>query len=206
MLDRIPGRHVRIVRTLYEMCEDRGYVVDASILATHLEQDDAILVKTYCESQDKIMVARRNNEVLLIFYFTNTADDKKLGKTQVVTYWEMIRDDPNTSAIIVHRSPLTPEASSAMLTFSTRLASFTEAELMCNPTRHSLYVRHIGLNKQEASAVYKKYTGDKYPVLNWRDVIRRYFGWLPGTLVQIHRRYGDTHVPVTTYRVVGAVE
>ena len=95
---------------------------------------------------------------------------------------------------IVHQSP-SHYASSFLRPFQ-NVQLVLMADIVINPTRHVLYDTHTQLSESEAQEFLQRRNlrKEQLPRFSRKDRIVQYFGWPPGSVVQIHCRE-ILHIP-----------
>lgn len=204
-----PDRGQRILTTLREMLQDRGYTLQkpyAEVYTTLERPDKTAEALKYYDTHETLMTGTRPIEtkegtVQETIEVLNSHEDK-LAIGTVRRFLEDYSGKVHTKVVVVIQN-ITPTAKQDMLS-NKAFSLFWEHELYRNRTHHKLYVPHRGLTEAEKQAVLTKYRCKEHntPSLLRSDPIARYFDFNLGQMVEIQTKYGGTLEPTRSYRIV----
>ncbi|ESO02260.1 hypothetical protein HELRODRAFT_65246 [Helobdella robusta] len=195
----------RIRKTIYEMCNDRGYrVTDAELnepLQTFQSYYDQLPSKT---EQTMIFKHSTNSADSLMVFFGGA---EKISGVMAKNFMARMLEEKCGRALLIisnvkaMTSIAKKDIEEAVPTYN--IDVFTEIELLVNVTRHKLVPQHILLSQEEAAKVLEKYKAKDHhlPRMLSSDPIARYYGMKKGQIVKIIRK-SETAGVYVTYRVV----
>eukprot|EP00746_Dinoflagellata_sp_MGD_P150013 gnl/MRDRNA2_/MRDRNA2_81966_c0_seq1.p1 gnl/MRDRNA2_/MRDRNA2_81966_c0~~gnl/MRDRNA2_/MRDRNA2_81966_c0_seq1.p1 ORF type:complete len:219 (-),score=53.41 gnl/MRDRNA2_/MRDRNA2_81966_c0_seq1:80-736(-) len=207
----------RVRKTVFEMLNDRGWVVGDNYLKESREELEANLNAARAEGAGRerfvIIVNKKGEqqqgsdynpkEHRLIVFFPE--ENKRVGVKPIRILAEKMDERKIKEAILVVRQPLTPLAHSAIneAMVKMRIEVFHENELIINITRHELVAEHIPLNEKEKQALLDRYQmkPTQLPRIQVVDPVARYFGLRRDEVVKIIRP-SETAGRYVTYRLV----
>ncbi len=173
-----PHKRNAVCTTLCEMLEDRGYqlVVDDN----HLTGSEQRHLR-----EMPIVGVNDDGDLIAVEYCAEAKMSVKSLRRLVATLGSCARLACVVS--VVHES-VTPFAVKEQQG-ERRLHIFKYEELMRNVTHHVQVPRHRRVDPDQVDAVLgRTYTKlDKMPEMSEDDMVVRYFGWPPGTVVEILR-------------------
>lgn len=172
--------------TVVEMLQDRGY--------TRVEKKGDEL-----EAEDPL-----TNKKILVYYVSDPKVNVKNIK-MIKSHLDKIDVTQVACLIVVYKYAITSFAKQFISSDVKDLfvQIFSEKELSFNITKHDFVPKHTLLSVKEKSDVLKKYKTKAchFPQILSTDPVCRYYGVLPGDMLQITRK-SDTCGIHTLYRVV----
>lgn len=210
--------------TQIQMLKDRGYDVadEEQIinmdLNTFVQYINAVINKYMNEGGGKISVrssltrlyttpTRSRN--MLVYYGSKSDDKSKISIEIVRAFQDIIIKNRNINeAVLIVNGDLSSPAEDLMNKLKTiKWQIFKDNELTYNPTLHVYTPRHELLSKEEKIKVLQEFKTSisNLPLINLKDPIIKYYGWLPGGLVRIFRNDGSLSVLTPNsigYRVI----
>lgn len=197
-------------KTIREMLHDRGYIVKKFQEEQKSSTANAIFPHNW-----QLLIAEKtvntSDDKIIIFF----SSDHKLGVQEFRKYIEFIQNPPIHFAtalqgvkhcIIVCKDGATSGVTNEMNLpeiRSIQVEIFSHKNLFRNPTQHKLYRKHTVCTAEEKQRILRRYNAkeSEMPILLWRDPIRKYFHYPPGTLIRIERAI-STGAPFVYYRIV----
>lgn len=183
----------KILGTVHEMFTDRGYIITPRPEWTKKNQ----------QVEDLKSIGMDVQRRLIYVYF---ATEIKVPVKKIREYIQHMEENKVLHAIIVHAHQITPGAKSELSQEKYDIETFQAQELYENRTRHSLVPRHeLVSTESEVQDIMKRYhiqSKNDFPIYYTSDVVVRYYHWIPGTVVRIHRTLGGMKDPEVYYRVV----
>ena len=153
------------------------------------------------EEPETIIAANPQNERLLLFFVI----DPKVSVKIMKNIKDIIENDENfTSLILIYKNSITSFAKNFIMSdIDLHVQSFSEKELCFNITKHKLVPKHRKLSSSEKNEIRKQYRTPfrNYPLLMHIDPVSRYYGFLPGDLIEITRNSPTAGIYVS-YRYV----
>jgi DNA-directed RNA polymerase subunit H (RpoH/RPB5) len=143
------------------------------------------------------------------------SSDHKLGVQEFRKYIEFIKEPPVHFAAclkdIAHCMIICKEGATSGVTNEMNLPEirsiqveiFSYKNLFRNITHHQKYRKHTVCTPEEKEQILRRYNAkeSEMPILQWKDPVRKYFHFAPGTLIRIERAIG-TGAPFIYYRIV----
>lgn len=190
-------RAARVVQTLIELLEDRGY--DVSAIDRSKYADDTIgsrlrvskSLEHYVLFDDVKSLSRPNDNIRVYYVY-----GRKTGKEDL----DSLEYEENYRVILVY-SEMSPKASEIVSNESSWIQAFAETELIINPCRHALYYqKHTPLTDDEYKRLLSHDVNFKPPTITVNDPVCRYLDLKPKQVVRIERMWGLN--PTVYYRMV----
>ena len=174
----------KITPRFLEMFEARGYenieIVDS----------DAVLFEIKIIGHDPV----KNEKVRLLYFET----PKFNVRTAEVCVEHVEHAEDLKHIVVVYRHDITCFAKRVLDTYKGALVEHMPAkELEINITRHVLQPKHFIRLSNNAADTFKKKWGTSFPKMRSNDKIARYFNFVKGDVVEVHRTDGDV-----VYRIV----
>jgi DNA-directed RNA polymerase I, II, and III subunit RPABC1 len=146
-------------------------------------------------------VKKKGNEQEIIYVFWDLTD-KKLGVKSLRQFVEIMDEHKVSAAIIVSEQGITPSAVKELGDKHIRV--FDIPSLYRNISRHAAVPKHRALSDQEVTQLCKerKLQKSNLPIYSIDDPIVRYYGYRPGTVVEIDRRLGGSVHATKHWRVI----
>lgn len=184
-----------MISVMKDMIRDRGYVANN----TTVESDERM--GPYIGQQDNLVILIARNFVNRNPFGANTsALTKKDISNFTFDYYRSIQEDILEFATIIVMPSNTLDASifeDDISVYGT--TTFTEEELMFNPTCNVLVPKHCLASDAELKEMEeKKISGDHLPKMYAEDRICKWYGFKKGSIVRIERDYCDE----VYYRIV----
>jgi DNA-directed RNA polymerase subunit H (RpoH/RPB5) len=162
--------------TLKEMLNDRGYSDGLHKLQT---------------SDDIYMVGHKK-----ILVYVCTMEKFNIDSVKYIIYH--LQQANMTHGIVIYQNTITSSARKAIEHLQDYILELFEVrELQYNPTRHRLYCPHTRLSKQDLAHELSSIKISSLPVLLRTDVVSRYFRFMKGDIIRVHR-----HNNSIAYRIV----
>ena len=174
-----------VYTVVYEMLHDRGFLEVES-------------------TEDSTIIAKNHLDQRLLVYFVSAA---KVSVKKIKAIKDLIEEDSRGfyCLLLVYKGSITSFAKQFITTDVNNLLVqvFSEKELTFNITKHSLVPTHRLLSESEKQDVVKRYkTKPKhFPDLLCTDPVSKYYGFVPGNMIQITRK-SPTAGTYVSYRVV----
>lgn len=185
-----------------QMIQDRGYDVgdEYNLLDYNLESfidlyegiatDNQTTIKdvlgnTYYKDSSE---AGRSPSPLKVIYLETPTDRNQIGKAQVSSIIEGLEQarEKITHVIFIGAVGLSQDARKLFIKIpSYRIETFLYEDLMYNPTKHYLVPQHRILSPEEVREL--KLQPSKCPLISVFDPIARYYGAIPGMMMEISR-------------------
>mmetsp|Transcript_41437 Transcript_41437/g.132352 ORF Transcript_41437/g.132352 Transcript_41437/m.132352 type:complete len:205 (-) Transcript_41437:18-632(-) len=197
-------RMFRIRKTACKMLDDRGYLLQQKELNRTKEEFKEEFGEVPQREELTILVPKKDDPTDQIFIFFPL--EAKVGVKTIKVYWERMKTQNVTRAILVVQQNLTPFAKQSlpeiMSTKKCILEVFQEAELLVNITEHVLVPRHYMLSPEEKRTLLEKYKvkDSQLPRVQMSDPVARYYGMQRGQVVRIVRP-SETAGRYVTYRL-----
>eukprot|EP00041_Stephanoeca_diplocostata_P024108 m.603480 g.603480 ORF g.603480 m.603480 type:complete len:217 (-) comp22454_c1_seq2:1799-2449(-) len=195
----------RVWKTLREMCNDRGYLVNPEMLELTFEgfQKRFAPEGGVPARKDLTFLVQHNedesNRLYVFFPDMPTVDSEDVG-----SYCEKMQAGRVMRGIIAVQKKITPMAVQGILAMAPKyiLERFQESELMFNITKHHLVPLHILLKEEEKQIVLDRYklSEAQMPRIQESDPIARYYGLTEGQVLKIVRK-SETAGRYVTYRI-----
>jgi DNA-directed RNA polymerase I, II, and III subunit RPABC1 len=203
----------RVKKTSIEMMTDRGYTVhDETLLEYSVEK----FRKFFLSEQRKAEQQGDPQEQSTIHFLLSTTYTREEPKDKVLIWFtpftgrdvivEDVRDfiaqldlsgteDGPRHGIIISDRNLGSSPASYLSDESDKvnklldIEHFTFEDLVVNPTRHFLVDKHEKITTEESKALFKNTNlkVSQLPLISIRDPQVRYYHFLPGNIVRIHR-------------------
>lgn len=181
----------RILKTLVEMCTDRGYLCVENDIIRLLNDKKYQQIAKIMDDQDLLFEATGHNTRTMVYRTT-----EKLGKHHIDGYTSDIT--PGVQIILVY-TEMTSPGKDAISRYPF-VCVFHESELLVNITHHKIYMAHTLLNGEETDKLKKTYSACTFPVILASDPVCKYFNWKNPSIIKIERRWGSHEQ--TYYRMV----
>uniref|UniRef100_A0A0D6R1K4 RNA polymerase subunit H/Rpb5 C-terminal domain-containing protein n=1 Tax=Araucaria cunninghamii TaxID=56994 RepID=A0A0D6R1K4_ARACU len=199
----VSHRLFRVRRTVFQMLDDRGFVVNDADLNMTLPQFRI----NYGDEPNRedlfISTKSRTNPRDQIFVFFNV--NEKLAIKELKMYGMRMKNQDVHRAIIVVQGKITPAAKTGIKEMAKcfSLEIFEETELLTNIKEHVLIPEHQILTPDEKNALLKQYAvqENQLPRMLESDPLARYYGLKRGKIVKLIYN-GDTTGHYVTYRIV----
>eukprot|EP00397_Hematodinium_sp_SG-2012_P066262 GEMP01098720.1.p1 GENE.GEMP01098720.1~~GEMP01098720.1.p1 ORF type:complete len:219 (+),score=39.23 GEMP01098720.1:23-658(+) len=197
----------RVRKTVFQMLEDRGYVVAAKYkdeTREKFQEDwDRIAEEGGGRERFAIQVQHKDDkEDKIIVYFPD--ENKRVGVKPVRVLAERMEEFKITKAIMVVRQPLTPFARTAIQETlgRMRIEVFHQNELVVNITKHDLVPKHQPMSDEDKQFLLDRYElkQSQLPRIQYNDPVARYFGLQKEQVVKIIRP-SETAGRYVTYRL-----
>jgi len=197
----------RVRKTVFQMLEDRGYVVAAKYkdeTREKFQEDwDRIAEEGGGRERFAIQVQHKDNkDDKIIVYFPD--ENKRVGVKPVRVLAEKMEEFKITKAVMVVRQPLTPFARTAIQETlgKMRIEVFHENELVVNITKHELVPKHQPMSDDDKQFLLDRYKlkPSQLPRIQYNDPVARYFGLQKEQVVKIIRP-SETAGRYVTYRL-----
>lgn len=178
----------RIMKTLYEMLHDRGYLVAQQDL--NFTPDE--FVEKYGEFPSResltIVAQHKDSQKTIQAYFIVGEKEKKIGVSPIRDISEQMARDGIDNAIIILKYGLTPSAKNEVNAIG-NTQWFVEKELVVNLTRHTRACKHEVISDHEKRALLAKYKikESQLPRILLSDPMAKYLGLELGQVVKIYR-------------------
>merc|ERR1711907_399440 len=191
----------RVRKTVLEMLDDRGYVVEKDDMKETYEQFKEPVDKKEMTLLVPLKSSPASEDSIFVFF----PEDEKVGVKKIKEYAENMKEADCNKAILVCAQDLTPFARSALEdVFKPKfnIEAFKEEELIVNITKHVLVPKHQVLTEEQKKNLLKRYRGSdpQLPRIQFDDPIARYFGLKKGEVVKIERA-SATAGKYVTYRL-----
>ncbi|CAH6420207.1 DNA-directed RNA polymerase subunit RPB5 [uncultured virus] len=204
MQRHIDQRLFDIKKTQLQLVADRGYEIsqeEAVILDMNIDQFityvntivitrntsvRSALSRSYL-SRDEINGVRRS---MLVYYGGKTATQKQVSAEVVREFIALVQQYGIYEAILIVDASLSSTGTQELSALTlTRWQVFFDEDLTYNPTRHVDTPRHELLSPEEREAKLREMKTDisKLPIIQYGDPVVRYYGWVPGSIIRIHR-------------------
>lgn len=197
-------RLYRVHRTVCEMLQDRGYLLN--------EETSSMTLLAFSERVDNsddirkglaIVAPHSKNaqEVIRVIF----PSEEKVGVKSIKDARAFMQDRQIQRGIVVIQQGLSPFAKTAIAATDDGIIMehFTETELLVNITKHELVPKHTIMSKEDQAKLLKRYKlkNHQLPRIQVNDPIARYYGMTKGTVVKIVRP-SETAGRYVTYRIV----
>lgn len=190
----------RVWKTVNEMLDTRGYVVDNDSLTISLESFQARFPDAAeMQSDLEILASTRDGERILVFFLGG-----KIGVREIQACHDKMRPLAVSRAIIVIGDAITAIAKKTVAALEgVDIELFFKDELVINITKHTLVPRHEALTPDEKAALLVRYKlkETQLPRINTTDPVSRFLGLKAGAVVRITRK-SETAGRYITYRLV----
>ncbi|KAJ1922721.1 DNA-directed RNA polymerases II 24 kDa polypeptide (RNA polymerase II subunit 5) [Tieghemiomyces parasiticus] len=202
--DREIARLWKVSRTVYQMLNDRGFLVGQSELTMDLD--------TFRERYARGGKVDRNSLVFLVKRRDDPTDqilaffpeETSLGVGPIRKYCERMVSQLVSRCLIIYPKNLTPAAVKAIdqVREKYHIEFFHESELLVNITHHRLVPQHKILTAEEKRTLLQRYRlkETQLPRIQHSDPVARYYGLKRGQVVMISRA-SETAGRYITYRV-----
>lgn len=170
--------------TIFEMLKDRGL--------TNITQPDVNLIVAECPSSGLNTIVYR-------------MVDAKVNVKNIKQLKSVLTEYTFSCLIIIYKTSVSTFARQFINSDDDVFVQlFGEQELEFNVTKHELVPAHRVLSDEEKATVLKKHglkSGKQFPSISADDPICRYYGCVPGMLIEIQRA-SDTCGTYVFYRLV----
>ena len=206
------GKVFRVVRTVGEMCRDRGYEVPAEFLVSSLDDFRNRFTKDNDSGQRVILRERLTLRVhhhldgtpMYVFF----CGDESVNAQRVADYRKRASSDRVHRVILVTKGKINVIARRLMETVekgedAVHIQSFDEDDLVVNITQHELVPKHTPLTEEQTKEVLTAFSlqASMLPRMLSQDPVALYFGLSKGNVVRITRK-SETAGEYVTYRQV----
>ncbi|KAH9413666.1 DNA-directed RNA polymerases I, II, and III subunit RPABC1 [Dermatophagoides pteronyssinus] len=202
----------RVLKTVMQLCNDRGYLVTQDEKDQTLEQfkekyGDKPSENHPSRSDLIVLVSHMNDPTVLLTdqMFVFFPDEPKIGIKTVKNYCHRMQEENITRAIIVVQQGMTPSAKQALVDMLPKyiIEQFLESELLINITEHELVPQHIILTVEEKAELLARYKLKESQLMRIQasDPVARYYGLKRGQVVKIIRP-SETAGRYISYRLV----
>lgn len=197
----------RVRKTIFEMLQDRGYLVAEKYRNETKEEFSAMFKSIEQEGGGRerlVILVNRPDDMSdkMIVYFPE--DNKRVGVKPIRLLAEKMDEKQISKAILVVQQPLTGFARTAISEAAPRMfiEVFHENECVVNITKHDLVPQHEPLNAEQKKQILERYAVKEHqlPRIQLSDPVARYFGMRKGDLVKIIRP-SETAGRYVTYRL-----
>lgn len=127
---------------------------------------------------------------ITVYYADVSKGSSQLGTNEVEDATDTMDKYKSRDGIIITPKPLSPSAAKKIEGLPKyNIQVFLESEMGYDPTEHFLVPRHIPLKPEEQREYLQrnKISVDQLPVIKASDIIIKYLGVRPGTVVRIER-------------------
>ncbi|GLJ09602.1 hypothetical protein SUGI_0112580 [Cryptomeria japonica] len=199
----VSHRLFRVRRTVFQMLDDRGYIVGDADLNMTLSEFRVNYGEEPSRSDLFISTKSRTNprEKICVFFNVN----EKLAIKELQVYARRMKDDNVHQAMIIVQGKITSAAKTGIKEISTRylLEIFEETELLTNIKEHVLVPEHQILTVEEKNALLKQYSvqENQLPRMLETDPLARYYGLKRGKILKLIYN-GNLTGHYVTYRIV----
>lgn len=197
----------RVRETVFQMLNDRGYIVGQKYLEETKEQFEQywrdILARGGNRNELVVLVNKKSdpNDQIIVFF---PDENKPVGVKPIRVLTEKMEERKLTHAILVVQQKLTSFARSAIQEMGPKfeIEVFHESELVVNVTKHVLVPEHVPLTPEEKKSLLERYKvkENQLPRIQQTDPVARYFGMKKGQVVKIIRP-SETAGRYVTYRL-----
>ncbi|EER18414.1 DNA-directed RNA polymerases II 24 kDa polypeptide, putative [Perkinsus marinus ATCC 50983] len=197
----------RVRKTIFELLQDRGYVVAQK----YLNETKESFAQQWNEIQERkggrhdliILVSKQDDpsDQLIVFF---PDENKRVGVKPIRTLALKMEEQRLSRAILVVQQPLTAFAKTAIQEASPQMEIevFNESELVVNITHHELVPEHKPLTPEEKRLLLERYKvkENQLPRIQSSDPVARYYGLKKGQVMKIIRP-SETAGRYVTYRL-----
>jgi DNA-directed RNA polymerase I, II, and III subunit RPABC1 len=189
----------RSKKVLCEMLSDRGYIT------THIENTTIEEIKIQYDNKviDFEATHSKKNEKIYVKYFMGNKIKKEIR--DIISEWLENPDyNNNDRFIIIYKEKAISNIDKIIEEYKNKfnyiIQIFPLDKLLRNITRHEYQPQFsIVENPTEILQNYSIKTKSKLPWISVHDPVSKYYGLLPGDVLQI-KRYSETSGEYTTYR------
>ena len=213
-----PSRLLKLKINQIFMIRDRGY--DIKEEARVLEMGPAEFITYYTQKArengvDTLYQAlsntytNREGSTLLVYYARFGRTSKFLGVDEVKTFFNQINDKGVTSAILISSQALSTKAKDTYTDIPIKhIQHFLDDELFYNVTHHYMVPHHRAMSAEEAKAFLttNSLQPSKFPILRWEDPVAKWYGFIPGQIIEISRLNLATETLVDDYKSYRVVD
>lgn len=201
----------RALKTVREMLDDRGYVVEDDPRLESFEAFEESLEEEEVWDQCDICAHDAEGNPIRVYWQSGNlgAGPVKLLKSKIDTDYEDVKDGDVKRCIVIMECAVTPDAQTAIkqLKYSNciNIEVFTLREMLINVSKHVLVPKHIICSTEEEKELLTSYsvTKEQIPEIKVWDPQARYLGAQTGQIIKIYRK--STTMPgqiCLTYSVV----
>eukprot|EP01129_Flabellula_baltica_P009336 TRINITY_DN3794_c0_g1_i3.p1 TRINITY_DN3794_c0_g1~~TRINITY_DN3794_c0_g1_i3.p1 ORF type:complete len:208 (+),score=39.65 TRINITY_DN3794_c0_g1_i3:700-1323(+) len=197
----------RILQTINEMLEDRGYIVDP--VEKNYTVDD--FIEKYGQRPQRENIIRlcksKADPTQICVYFTKLpaeGEGKQVTLKKCEEIYTSMVSGGITKAILVTKYGVSPYAQKQLDKLDDfTIETFRDEELLVNITQHRLVPPHILLTEEEKEELLDKYQIQPHhlPRIRRNDPVARYYGFRRNDVVKIIRP-SETAGRYVTYRLV----
>ncbi|KAL0236866.1 hypothetical protein PCE1_000263 [Barthelona sp. PCE] len=204
------GTLYRVYKTVLEMLEARGYVVDEQKMEVSLDDFMSLASSENALRSDLsefTFKADNQDDNVVVLFTTETVTSKYLDGAM-----KLVDNNNSRRCIIVTKNERTitskvrdkiRELQGARPERNFVIEVFKESQLVINITKHSLVPTHIPLTEEQTQEVLDKYKVEKFqlPRIKKDDPVARFLGLAKMQVVRIERP-SETAGRYVSYRVV----
>ncbi|KAI9227993.1 MAG: RNA polymerase Rpb5, C-terminal domain-containing protein [Piptocephalis tieghemiana] len=194
----------KVMRTIYQIASDRGYLVSQSDYDLSYEQFRSEHARNGAVDRAGLMVLATKRDDPLESLQVAFAEETSVGIKTARKICERMILQGVRRGIIVYQQSMTPSASKVVTATARKVEVevFSESELLVNVTHHTLVPKHIVLSEAEKATLLQRYRlqESQLPRIQSIDPVARYFGLKRGQVVKIVRP-SETAGRYLTYRL-----
>lgn len=140
---------------------------------------------------------------ILLVYYARPTKSKQLDVEEIKQFTMEVNTRGVPSAMLISRQQLSSKAKDEFSKITIRqLRLFLDEELFYNLTEHYLVPKHRVLSDDEAKdfLTSNRLRTNQLPILKWDDPVSKWYGFIPGQIVEVLRENLAAETLVDEYR------